>query len=459
MKYSNVHIDGCHDTTTSLYINKLLALLNKTLEGKLYIDNGEAIISRNFADVQSILTEQKEVGKNFLIRNALIETIFNVNKKTSHGGFYASIFFASFMKDMLKNKTMHTHVEYPVSTYIEHICRLTKLSDRDVLDVALKTHIPNHRIKNILIEAITLAGFDGQIYINDKSKDNVCIELIMGNKFNIGPHTSFISSGRVKKWERNDVACLIVDGLVEKVSELDRVLVSISKTKQPTVIFARGFSEDVVATLLANFMKETLDIIPVIVPYDLRGVNTLKDIAVCLKSDVVSSLKGELISSIDIDNCPTAECIAINHKYLVIKNPSAKENIMKNIRYLTRMLDASHQPEKQKLINERLASMGTRCVTISLDDVNKSHLYFKNNEIKQGIKLINEIAQSGYLDITLLVPTNMYRDSYPLRNVVDTLISNDIRHVPAPSFIHGLLDGYSLAHTLRNTNVFITSDS
>tara|TARA_R110002060_G_scaffold15376_2_gene21426 strand:- start:3203 stop:4513 length:1311 start_codon:yes stop_codon:yes gene_type:complete len=436
--------------------------LNDIIEKKVYLDNGKGIIQQHFTDILDILMEKQEHGSNFLIRNALLETIFNANNKSSYGGFYAFVFFLKYSKWILKNKIAGNLEDISIENKVSDMCSLSRACNLDTMISILKSHTSDDFIRNIIESATALAGFDGQIYINDKAKDNNCLELIMGNKFNISPHEAFINTGKLKTWERNDVCCIIIDGIVEKVSELDNILSKLSQNKRPAVIFARGFGEEVVATLLANFLKETLDVIPFKVAYDLRGANMLKDIAVCVNGDVVSSLKGELITTIDVDESPFAESFAIGHKSIIIKNPDAALNTKLHIKELIKELDSSHMPEKLRLINERLSYMGTRCVTISLNEHNKERLKYKNDKIRNGIKLINDISQHGHINLSKLCNhTKLSNDprAKPLMQSYKIFESLNLKLISSPSIVHGLISGYSLAKTISNCTIFVTSDS
>ena len=61
-------------------------------------------------------------------------------------------------------------------------------------------------------------------------------------------------------------------------------------------------------------MSNNIHIFPIAVPLDLYGANALKDLAYVSGNDIVSALKGDLISSIQVDDHRSIE------KAVIFKN-------------------------------------------------------------------------------------------------------------------------------------------
>ena len=89
-------------------------------------------------------------------------------------------------------------------------------------------------VADIVIESYKLAGLTGKIYIDKKNIPEPQIELISGNIFNLHVNNQFLNG---LTWENRNIKCLIVEGIIEGVHEIHRILEEISKTKQPLIIF------------------------------------------------------------------------------------------------------------------------------------------------------------------------------------------------------------------------------
>ena len=86
-------------------------------------------------------------------------------------------------------------------------------------------------ISSIVKEATNLAGIEGNIVVEEHELPNTIIDLQFGYNFKINPFKGFMPS--FGTWTRSNLKILLVDGLVDKVSELDKILSKSFETKDP----------------------------------------------------------------------------------------------------------------------------------------------------------------------------------------------------------------------------------
>lgn len=137
--------------------------------------------------------------------------------------------------------------------------------------------------------AIKLAGVTGRIFIEPSPTECDSVEQQLGCVFMTTSPLEIIM---------NDVQVLCIDGFVESVGEINLLLETTLAADRKCLLFARGYHDDVLNTLCVNHSRGNMSVIPISVAYDLEGANSLADIATVLGIDVISSLKGELISSV-----------------------------------------------------------------------------------------------------------------------------------------------------------------
>ena len=135
-------------------------------------------------------------------------------------------------------------------------------------------------------------------------------------------------------WTRSNLKILLVDGLVDKVSELDKILSKSFETKIPLLIIAQGFSEEIIATLHSNNTRGNFDIMPVRLEQSLEALNLLNDMAVVSGCDIVSSLKGEMLTFLNYDSLPTVEKISLTNDVITIHNNKTRSNVLGHLQYL-----------------------------------------------------------------------------------------------------------------------------
>jgi len=227
------------------------------------------------------------------------------------------------------------------------------------LDLLLRTYCKDDVTLEMTKRSFEIAGFGGKISILFCEKDSV--ELTKGFFFeSVKP--SFDTKNRVFLNPR--IVC--IDGFVESVSEIHHLLETCAEKKEPLIIFLRGISEEVIHTLKVNFERKTLEVVPAVVTYDLDGVNLLKDIAAVCKEDIISSLKGELISSTDFSLFKRVEKVSFSKDSTIIENSSI--NLDSYLKFLQEKIISSSNETERKILEKRLSRLGNNQVVIRLTD-------------------------------------------------------------------------------------------
>lgn len=215
-------------------------------------------------------------------------------------------------------------------------------------------------LKAMVKSAIELAGFAGRIVI-ERSERAQGVELIRGHSFeHDGSWTVPV------KLTRPRAVC--IDGFVESVSELNRLLTDASETKEPVVLFVRGLAAEVQQTLRVNFDRGTLRVVPVIMPFDIQGINTMIDVSVVTGADMVSSNKGDLISAIRLEHAPHVTEAIITAKKATITNPATHHRVSEHLSSLRKRRDEQKVEDVSKLLDERIKSMSPNHVVVRLRD-------------------------------------------------------------------------------------------
>ena len=219
----------------------------------------------------------------------------------------------------------------------------------------------SHEIKSSIKTAINYAGLSGKIVVERSQSEFLSVELKRGYTFNVQP--SFQANS---KFESPRIFC--IDGYVESVSELEHIFSSVFDSKESAILFTRGLSNDIVHTLKVNYDRHTLSIIPVVVNFDLSGINTINDIAIVCGCDLVSSNKGELISQIKLETSPKIQSITFNKTNVVIINKSTNKSVSSHVSMLRNKRSESDSPDVHKLIDDRIRTLTSNHVIVRIPD-------------------------------------------------------------------------------------------
>lgn len=208
-------------------------------------------------------------------------------------------------------------------------------------------------------------------YVEVSNRYNFLVENLTKNKINNGSNAKLI----------------LIDGFIENVSEIHHIFHYFS-TKEPAtpfLIFCRGMSDDVLSTISTNNQRGSFNCHPYKVNFDLESANTLVDIAVISGCDVISSLKGDLISSIQLESLKKIDYFSNNNQGISIKNSKNNESVRIHVGRLKKKLDEVPDEGKKYLI-QRIKSLSANSIDIAIpDDIN----YFsRSQELDEGIRIL-----------------------------------------------------------------------
>jgi len=213
----------------------------------------------------------------------------------------------------------------------------------------------------MLQQALKLAGWGGRVIIEKTQAREPSVELVRGYTFDLRAilplDVSFVHARAV-----------CIDGYVEEVSEIHHLLEAAAEAKEPVVLFVRGMSDDVKHTLKVNYDRGSLRVLPMAVPFDLEGMNTLNDLSVVCGCDLVSSLKGDLISSIRLHTAPYVDQVSVWRGRCVVANTSTHAHVAAHVAELRRRREEEKVDDKGKLFDKRIKSLSPNHVVIRLPD-------------------------------------------------------------------------------------------
>lgn len=341
-------------------------------------------------------------------------------------------------------------IEESLEDIIDKIPNYSNPPSEENFKKILSSLIRNDELVYIILESVKLAGSSCKIFIEKTLAQHSIIEKIDGYTFNLSPNHSFYKS---ETWKHEDVKVFLIDGIVQNVSEIDSILHTCHQRKQPIAIFARGFDKDVISTIYANHLRGVLKIIPIEVAFDVKTVNVLNDIAVVINGDVISSLKGELISTVSFDDLPTVKNIECRGNSVVIRNQENKERINQHIHYLREKRDNETFDNVKSILDERIKSLSSSSVMIKLSFNSTADLMQKIQKVDIGLRSINSMILYGGLESENF---NYQSKNMILNNAINSLGSWSL---PTLSFIAALKLGCSTALSILSTGAILSLES
>lgn len=265
-----------------------------------------------------------------------------------------------------------------------------------------------------------------------------CIREINGNTFPCQVPEIFSAAVRfMEKRLLSGPRVIVIDGMVERMSEIENIIGGSHAAREPLVLFARGFAPDVQNTLGRNYSTGHLLAIPLVVPYDELGANLLGDISIVCGADSISSFKGDLISSRVWKDLRSVDSIAISPGCVSIVNEKTLTGVHRHRRQLGDKRKTCSSVEIDILDKRLQCLMGQGAViNVGRECGNLAGIY--RDRIGSHIRIFRSIGRHGVVDVSGMKNFRHYH-----------LHMSRFARVPAAALAVGTKAGISAANSLQ----------
>jgi hypothetical protein len=222
------------------------------------------------------------------------------------------------------------------------------------------------------------------------------------------------------------------------------LLEAASKNIDPVLLIARGYGNEVLQTLYVNMKRKTLNVLPLKLKSDENLINSFVDISVVAKTDPVSYLKGELISSIDYDTVATIEHVEVKRGELLIVNPASNKSVRLHLERLRSTIESKrHKLDThtfdvyESSMRERIRSLASKSVHIALDkNISDDIIKRIKKDIDGGFRTIPIIRDYGMIGIKSLDTIDDRKNEILLESI-DSFFK-DSKNLPSGSLIRAI---------------------
>lgn len=253
-------------------------------------------------------------------------------------------------------------------------------------DMAWVLETVSNDSRSLVREALNLSGFAGHICIEKAPSHVTSVELTRGHVFMLNP-----LFGSPVTLDRPRILC--IDGYIEAVSELHHLLNAVSETREPFLLFVRGLANDVKQTLKTNHERGTLNVIPIIVPFDIEGLNTMNDVAVVSSTDVVSSNKGQLISSLKLTDVVVIDKAYVQSNRVTLFNSRSSYAVKVHLNNLRTKRSEQNVSDISCLLDARIKSMLPNHTVIRMPD--DRDFVTRSQSIDNALRSIKSLVDFG----------------------------------------------------------------
>lgn len=296
-----------------------------------------------------------------------------------------------------------------------------KMNSLDLQEISEK--LLGKSLGGSLVDSLKAAGpnaileveeIDGQTFIRTED----CVEVSTSIPGEFG-----------EKLELRDVNFFTFDGIIERVSEINRLLEEVSQRDETAIILARGFGYEVISTLLHNWRLKKLKIIPASV-----SGNPMDNF---LFIDLPEIVGGNRIMIDDIwkERPELIEMIEIEKGKIIIRDSKISKNA--NLYSKKIIEESSSNPSAREWAAIRARKISSRKITVYLG---KEYGELKGI-VKDRLQSLIRFILFSRKDGISLVKTR----------------KNDII-IPSKSFAEAKRSAASFMDVMKNTKVIIKND-
>ena len=429
--------------------------LNTFLQKKLYTIKRSGSRTLSTTSIVNLLTMYNaNTQLKSVIRDIIIETCKNT-KQVGGDDKVVLEFMIHYTNELLK-KQKFADFFVPMQLNNREIKKLINQHKSYPQFNELKKQLykqSEHKVADIVLESYKLAGLTGKIFIDKKNIPEPQIELINGNVFNLHVNNQFLDNSA---WDNKNVYCLIVEGIIENVHEIHNILESICEHREPLIIFATGFSDDVLSTFYSNKLRGTLNVIPIQIMQSVENINTMKDLSIVCKSEMISSLKGQSLIGLRAKDLGIIDRIVCSQNTIIIQNNNT-ESVQEHLKYLLGRKEETKLDDVKDLYDKRIKSLVSNYVQISVpDDVKyKEDALFEN--INNCIYTLKTLISRGSIKVSDVFndDTCMFYDN----TVYKSIQSLEVKTITTNTLLAILNYGIVNSNLLLSTDFAVVVDN
>jgi len=370
------------------------------------------------------------------IRNILINAIEAAEKRQAGSGYIA---LATALEiaghgDSLVSSQRAGLITSSVKSALERSCRVTTADAFEIMSL----YDCEPSTLDLARRAIESCSSNASLSI-EAAEISTGVREINGNTFPCQLPETFLAAVRFTgRRPLSGPRAIVIDGMVERMSEIENIIGGSHAAREPLVLFARGFAPDVQNTLGRNYSTGHLLAFPLVVPYDELGANLLGDISIVCGADPISSFKGDLISSRVWKDLKTVDGITIEAGQATITNEKTLPDVHRHRRHIGDKRKTCNSVEGEVLDRRLQCLMGQGVVVnIGKESGNLSGIY--RDRVGSHVRLFRSIGRHGVAEIPLAAGFKGYHSHM-----------GRFSRVPAAALAVGTKSGIAAAKSLQS---------
>ncbi len=359
------------------------------------------------------VTVAKEIELKDPYENMGAELVKEVASKTSDiagdGTTTATVLAESIFREGMKNVTaganpmaLRRGIEKAVERVVEDLKKLAKpvnpKDKKEILQVASIAANNDQEIGNQIAEAMTKVGKDGVITVEEGKASKTELELVEGMEFDQGylsPY--FVTDAEKMEVSLDDPYILIHEKKISSMKDVLPLLEKVARAGKPLLIISEETEGEVLATLVVNKIRGTLQTAAVKAPgYGDRRKAMLEDIAILTGGKAITEDLGIKLENVKIEDLGRAKRVRIDKDNTTIVEGAGKTaDLQARIAQIRKQIEQTDSDYDKEKLQERLAKLAGGVAVINVGAATETEMKEKKARVEDALHATRAAVEEG----------------------------------------------------------------
>jgi len=273
-------------------------------------------------------------------------------------------------------------------------------SEADIVHIATISANNDKAVGALVSAAVTAAGKNGGITIEEAKSVETTLDLIEGFQFKGGYCAgAFVTDQRRAVMKYEEPFLLVCDGTIKKVEELLPVLEQVAREGRPLIVVAEDVQEQALAALIMNTVRGSMKVAAVKVGhYGETRKNTLRDLAVSSGATLVSRETGLALPDVKLTHLGMAKTVESSKSWTTVVGAAGdRTEVSKHIEFLNAELEATEEIHEAEKTQERITRLASGVAVIKVGGTTEVEMVEKKHRIEDALAAIKAAREEGIL--------------------------------------------------------------
>ena len=357
------------------------------------------------------ITVAKEIELEEPYENIGVQLVKEIAEKTSDtagdGTTTATLLARSIYKEGMKNVTAGANpmslkrgCDKALEIVVDELKKISKpiKEKKETSQIAAIAANGDETIGNLIADAMEKVGKDGVITVEEAKSMQTTLEVVEGMQFDQGylsPY--FVTDAEKMECILEEPYILIQEKKITVVKDLIPLLEKIAQQGKPLLIISEEVEGEVLATLVVNKIRGTLNCCAVKAPgYGDRRKSILEDIAVLAGGKAVMEDLGIKLENIKLTDLGRAKRVKVDKENTTIIEGAGKTTGIKaRIEQIKKEIEKSDSDYDKEKLQERLAKLAGGVAVINVGAATETEMKEKKARVEDALHATRAAVEEG----------------------------------------------------------------